>query len=248
MDVTVHPLPLLPRHTGSVPADNAFSWDRLSDWYQANARIPTDVVTYGGGLPTEAELRLCGDVKGKRVLELGCGGAQCAIAFAKQGARSIGVDISAVQLAYGRRLAEAEGVRVELRHCDMADLGFITSGSIDLAFSAQAFAFVDDLNRVFRQVHRVLRPEAPLVFSLRHPFSTIVHADRVIRAYWSDEPNDWEEQGIGFTTYQHTVADLFAALARAGFRVDAILEPEPPNARRAMIPPGLVMRARKQGV
>lgn len=235
-------------HTDAVPADNAFAWDRLSEWYQSNARIPTDVVTYGGGLPTETELRLCGDVRGKRVLELGCGGAQCSIAFAKQGARAIGVDASGVQLAYGRKLAETEEVKVELRQCDMADLGFITSGSIDLAFSAQSFAFVDDLNRVFRQVHRVLRPDATLVFSIKHPFSTIVNADRVIRPYWSDAPNDWEEQGIAFTTYQHTIADLFASLHRANFRVDVILEPEPANARHAQIPPGLVMRARKLGV
>ena len=64
------------------------------------------VAHYGPDIPTEAELRLLGDLKGKKVLELGCGGAQCSIAFAKQGATAIGVDFSAAQLAFARQLCE----------------------------------------------------------------------------------------------------------------------------------------------
>ena len=124
---------------------------------------------YGPDIPTEAELRLLGDLRGKRVLELGCGGGQCSIAFAKQGATAIGVDFSAAQLAFGRRLCDEEDVRVELRQGDMADLAFLRADSIDLVFSAYAFRYVEDLNRVFRQVHRVLKVGAPLVFSLPHP-------------------------------------------------------------------------------
>ncbi|HUQ40480.1 MAG TPA: class I SAM-dependent methyltransferase, partial [Acidimicrobiales bacterium] len=105
-----------------MPTDNAAAWDRHSAGYQAKAQLPTDVAHYGPDIATEAEFRLLGDMKGKRVLELGCGGAQCSIAFAKQGATAIGVDFSSEQLAFGRRLSEREGVKVELREGDLADL------------------------------------------------------------------------------------------------------------------------------
>ena len=52
-----------------------------------------DVARYGPDIPTESELKLCGNVEGKRLLELGAG-AQGSIAFAKQGAHTIAVDSS----------------------------------------------------------------------------------------------------------------------------------------------------------
>ena len=51
-----------------------------------------DTFTYGPDGPTERELRLLGDVSGKRLLELGCGTGAVSIALAQQGAVVIGVD------------------------------------------------------------------------------------------------------------------------------------------------------------
>src|SRR5438105_5606309 len=138
-----------------MPTDNTAPWDRDSAGYQAGAQLPTDVAHYGPDIPTETEFRLLGDLKGKRVLELGCGGAQCSIAFAKQGAHAIGIDFSAEQLAFARRLCEREGVKVELRQGDLADLAYLRAESVDLVFSAYTFGYVQDLTRVFWQVHRV---------------------------------------------------------------------------------------------
>src|SRR2546429_6572833 len=151
-----------------MPTDNAAAWDRHSAGYQAGAQLPTDVAHYGPDIPTETELRLLGKLAGKRVLELGCGGAQCSIAFAKQGAHAIGVDFSAEQLAFAKRLCDREGVKVELHQGDLAEVAFVRAESVDLVFSAYAFGYVEDLNLVFRQVHRVLKQGAPLVFSRPH--------------------------------------------------------------------------------
>jgi len=40
--------------------------------------------------------------KGKNVLEIGCGGAQCGIAMAKKGAKVTGIDISPEVLESGK--------------------------------------------------------------------------------------------------------------------------------------------------
>src|SRR5204862_7255511 len=127
------------RQACGLPPDNAAAWGRHSSSYQEGARLPTDVAHYGPDIGTEADFRLLGDLKGKRVLELGCGGAQCSIAFAKQGAHAIGIDFSAEQLAFARRLCERDEVKVELRQGDLADLAFLRAEAIDLVFSAYAF-------------------------------------------------------------------------------------------------------------
>ncbi|MBW3667660.1 MAG: class I SAM-dependent methyltransferase [Actinobacteria bacterium] len=244
-----------------MPTDNAAAWDRHSAAYQAGAQLPTDVAHYGPDIGTEAEFRLLGDLKGKRVLELGCGGAQCSIAFAKQGATAIGIDASAEQLAFAKRLCDREEVRVELRHGDLADLAFLRADSIDVAFSAYAFGFVEDLNRVFRQVHRVLKVGAPLVFSLPHPAYDMIDDDAdqpllVRRSYFDHSPIDYEWNGIQFTDYHHTVSDLYMGLVRASYRVDTILEPAPthtgPRSQHwretfRYVPRTLIVRARKEG-
>jgi SAM-dependent methyltransferase len=244
-----------------APADNAVAWDRYAAAHQARAQLPTSTAYYGPDIPTEASLRLLGDLKGKRVLELGCGGAQCSIAFAKQGATAIGVDFSAQQLAFARRLCEREDVRVELRLGDLADLAFLRADSIDLVFSSYAFGYVDDLNRVFRQVHRVLKIGAPLVFSLPHPAVEMFDADGddplgVSRSYFDKSPIGHRMGGVEFTDYHHTFADIYMGLARSSYRVDLVIEPEPvPSGHRSpewhdaflYVPRTLIVRARKEG-
>ena len=245
-----------------MPSDNAAAWDRYSAGYQAGSQLPTDVAVYGPDIATEADVRLLGNLSGKRVLELGCGAAQSSIAFAKQGAIAIGVDFSAEQLSHARRLCEREGVKVELHHGDLADLAWVRGESIDLVYSAYAFGYVEDLNRVFRQVHRVLKQNAPLVFSLPHPMYDTIDDDAdqpllVRRSYFDRSPIVRSEDDISFTMFHHTVSDLYMGLSRSGYRVDALLEPEPlASGPRSMfwresfryLPRTLVVRARKEGI
>ncbi len=86
--------------------DMRAAWNRTSAGYQRLHQIPTDAAHYGPWAPDESELRLLGDVRDKRILELGCGGGQCSIAFARQGAIAVGIDLSDEQLSFARRLAE----------------------------------------------------------------------------------------------------------------------------------------------
>jgi SAM-dependent methyltransferase len=242
-----------------VATDIASAWERFSGDYQKMASLTSASAHYGPDVADEDELRLLGDLKGKRVLELGCGGAQCSIAFARAGATAIGVDQSSSQLAHARRLSDAEDLKVELRQGDMADLAFLRADSIDVAFSSFAFQYVEDLNRVFRQVHRVLKVGAPLVFSLPHPAWTMVDDEssgaELGRSYFDRSAIESVWAGVDWISYPHTFSSLYMGLARASYRVDTVLEPEPKPAPHGpfwhpamtMVPRTLVIRARKEG-
>lgn len=232
-----------------------------------NRRIPLPgddpaVIEYGPDIGTEAELRLLGNVAGKRVLDLGCGSGTATVMFAKQGAHAIGLDPSPELLTAARRAAERAGVKVELHQGDLADLAFMRADSVDLVFSAWAFGSVPDLNRVFRQVHRVLKEGSALVFSIPHPAYDLVDDDDpdqpllVRRSYFDRGPIDDDEEGP-FGGHHHTVGDVFMGLVRSNFRVDVLAEPEThtdgplsPFWREAALwlPRCLVVRARKQGI
>jgi ubiquinone/menaquinone biosynthesis C-methylase UbiE len=197
--------------------------------------------------PSDRELRLLGDLRGKRVLDLGCGTGAAAIAFAHQGAIVIALDASDARLAHARERAERDEVKVEWRKGDLADLAFLRAESIDAAFSADAVAEVDDAARLFRQVQRVLKPNGPFVFSYEHPMALCIGpSEAVARSYFEPGPIDVERDGETARVYTRGIGEVFTELGRAGFRIDTVLEPRPdtPGAR---VPATIVWRARKEG-
>lgn len=243
--------------------DNAAGWDEISDWYQSTFQISTDSPHYGPLCPDETELRLCGEVGGKRILELGCGGGQSAIAFARQGAHVIGIDISEEQIRHARRLAEQEEVKVEFKVGDLADLAFVQASSIDLVFSSYAFQYVERFDRLCRSVERVLSHRGLFVFSHDHPFWDCVDrsSGALTRQYFDESPEDWrwnDDPALPrMRSYHRTVSDIVTSLTRAGLELEMLLEPEPisdpasPWARSypielmRSVPATLVVRARK---
>jgi SAM-dependent methyltransferase len=236
------------------------AWHRFSLAGAAGATLDADAVRYGPGLPTEQDLRLLGPVEGKRVLDLGCGAGSGAVALARAGARVIAVDDQAANLAATRERAEREGVRVEARHGPLAELPFVRADTIDAAVSVYGLATVDDVDRVFRQVHRVLRTERPFVFSLPHPAFVMLDpagGEPVLRRpWWDTSPAPWSvAEGRSEPDRVLTLGGLLAGLGRAGFAVDTLLEPRPDRADAGdawsdamrWVPPTVIVRARKLG-
>jgi SAM-dependent methyltransferase len=242
----------------AVPAEHG--WHRYTTARQA----PGDtggVVVYGAELPTEADLKLLGTVEGARILDLGCGTGRNAVVLAQSGAKVLGVDPSAEQLAAARERCEAAEVRVELHQAELAELAFLRSDSVDAAISVMALGSVDDLARVFRQVHRVLKPEAPLVCSVTHPAFAMIDPTapdplRIVHAYDDSSTRSWELDGTAIVDRPRTFAELFTTFQRSNFRVDQVIEPTAsgPSTRNhsyadvmRIVPATLLLRARKQG-
>ncbi|MFM8972739.1 MAG: class I SAM-dependent methyltransferase [Actinomycetota bacterium] len=239
---------------------NTEAWDRIA----AKSPLPPipTTVAFGADLPADDDLRLCGEVTGKRVLDLGCGAGENAVVLAGRGAHVIAVDASAGRLAAARRLADAAEVRVEWHQSDASDLAFLRADSIDLALATGLLGEVDDLDRLLRQVHRVLRPGAPLVFSFDHPVALCVARDdaepgslplgaREVRRSWFDgSPCPIRHAGEEISVIPRTIASIFASLHRAGYRTELLLEPEPMRSDDPgpILPTTVVWRARKEGV
>ena len=72
------------------------------------------------------------------------------------------------------------------------------------ALTADVLPSTDDLARVFRQVHRVLKPEGPLVCSVPHPAFAMLDPTapdplRIVRSYDDGAPRPWELDGHDVT-------------------------------------------------
>ena len=107
-------------------------------------------------------------------------------------------------------------------------------------------------------VHRVMKTNAPFVFSLPHPAYDVIDDDAdppvVRRSYFDTAPVTNED---GSVDYPRTTSEVITGLVRANFRVDWLLEPEPASGGHrsgfwretfATVPRTLVIRARKEGI
>lgn len=211
------------------------TWTRYTTSGRAGKQRPTDSVELGPGPVEGLDRRLLGDVSGLRVLDLGTGVGHSAVALARLGARVIGIDPDEKQLAAAREAADEAEVHVELHQADFAELAFLHADVFDVVLSVHALAGVENLGRVFRQVHRVLKPDRALVLTLPHPAAL---------AATREEFGGKKTRGSGASlTVEHTTTEVFTLLTRSNYRVDTLLEPE----GEGLHPSSLIMRGRKLG-
>jgi ubiquinone/menaquinone biosynthesis C-methylase UbiE len=198
-------------------------------------------VWYGVGVGDDSEYRLCGDVTGKRVIELGIAPTPPtiepnAVVLARAGAKSIAVDPSGERIDALRRAAEQAEVRVECHTGELPDLGFATSASVELVVASHTIDDVDDMARLLRQVHRVLKPDATFVVALTHPVAAMFDAGNAAPARkYGAMPS-------------RSLSELFMAFERTNFHIEVMHEITPVTDRAAMAPSVLLLRARKVGV
>ena len=225
-------------------ADRPFH--RYSTAFPAGHTRPTDWVELGPDLPHDLARKLLGDVTDKRVLELGCGMGHSSIAMAAMGARVTAIDDDAVQIDHARELCAEHEVSVELHRGDLAELAFLPADGFDVVVAIHSIATVRNPDRVFRQVHRLLRSDCVFVLSAPHPAAAISdpfddEADRIVRPWFGSEPLG---SGPSFT-HRHAIDELFGGLVRANFGVDTLIESRADDP--AALPQAIVLRGRKIG-
>ena len=206
-------------------------WNLISQEYQKQYLVPTDIVQYAIYGPTEEDLNLLGNVNGKCIIELGCGGGQSSIVFAKRGAHCTGVDISIEQLNYAKELARNNNVEINFIEGDIEDLNIIEDNSFDIAFSIYAFDYIQNLNKAFSETYRILRKPGIFVFTVQHPFYNLLKDIRkplkIKHNYFERKEVCNETSGITIEYFNPTIGDLINGLINTGFNIQKVLEPKP---------------------
>jgi trans-aconitate 2-methyltransferase len=161
---------------------------------------------------------------GARVLDLGCGTGRLTAELARApGILVTGLDRSASMLA---EAAAASLPHVMLVRGDGAALPFLPS-SFDLVFSTATFHWIADHDRLFAEVHAILKPHGRLVAQCGGGPNL---ARLIGRAHALMESTAFAERFRGWSDpWQFaTVDDTRARLARAGFEsIEVSLEPAP---------------------
>ncbi|GAB2759478.1 class I SAM-dependent methyltransferase [Salinifilum aidingensis] len=220
-------------------AANKLWWDADADEYQAEHGEflgSRDFLWCPEGL-REQDAGLLGEIRGERVLEIGCGAAACSRWLAERGARPVGIDISAGMLRHAAAGAVSTGTAVPLVQASADCLPF-AADSFDAACSAfGGVPFVADSGAVMREVARVLRPRGRWVFAVTHPMRWIFPDDpgpvglTATQSYFDRTPYvevDAEDRPT-YVEHHRTLGDYVRQLHEAEFDLLDLVEPEWPE-------------------
>ena len=107
-------------------------------------------------------LRQLGSLKGKYVLDLGCGAGEGSVYFALQGARCVASDYSAGMVQVAARLAERYGVSIDTMVMDATCLE-VPDNTFDVVYASNLLHHVAPL-AVLSEMHRALKPGGKACF------------------------------------------------------------------------------------
>jgi SAM-dependent methyltransferase len=197
------------------------SWDALAGWWESE--ILDDPAYREDILPMLVDLARV-PIRGV-VLDLGCGEGQGARAI---GGSIIGVDLSHVLLCAANRSMPVLEAR-------LPNLASIRDRSVEGAFAVMVIEHIEDLEALFAEVARVVRPGGWFVVVSNHPAYTAPGAGPIYdlsdgEYLWRWGPyfersRSHEPAGPGTMVFHHRpVGDVLTTAAASGWALDRMVE------------------------
>lgn len=203
--------------------------------------VPIDHETFDKALHGEWDVLLTptkpvphawfGEMDGKRILGLACGGGQQMPVFTALGAKCTVLDYSEAQLKSEREVAAREGYEIECVRADMTKPLPFEDNTFDLIFHPVSNCYVEEVEPIWRECYRVLKPGGVLLAGLDNGINFIFDLEETTLTHklpfnpLKDEKLMEESMknndGVQFS---HTIDEQIGGQLRAGFTLTDIFE------------------------
>lgn len=143
------------------------SWGLVAEWYDKHLEKSGD--TYHDKVVHPNLLRMLGDMKGKHVLDLGCGQGIFSRLLADNGANVIGVDLGKELIDIAEK--KNEGYKFNIHYFNSAahDLFMVKDGTKDVVVCVLAIQNIEKLSETVAEASRVLAKGGKFIMVLNHP-------------------------------------------------------------------------------
>lgn len=188
------------------------------------------------------------EVSGKHGLDIGCGEGHNTRLVAKLGATIVGVDPSQKFIDHAKSHPDNESLEIQFELGKASQLKF-QDKNFDFVISTMCLMDVPEIEGVFKEVHRVLKPGGFLQFSIVHPCfsppdaSWQMNGDNSrellqVGGYFKEGPtlDSWsfttvpedlkkEHEKFKVVHYHRTLSHWINALIESGFILEKVMEP-----------------------
>lgn len=177
----------------------------------------------------------------KAVLDLGCGyGWHCKFAAENGAAQVLGIDQSEKMIEEAKRKNADD--RIEYRVCGIHEFDY-PAEHYDLVVSNLVLHYIEDLEAVYRLIHRTLKPGGTFLFNIEHPTFTAGSRQQFsddgtwpVDNYYCPGIRTTDFLGHEVKKYHHTLTQILNGLIQAGFTIEAVQEAMPPEHWRDQMP------------
>jgi SAM-dependent methyltransferase len=174
---------------------------------------------------------------GKNVLDLGCGyGWHCIFAARQGAAQVLGLDLSRKMIE--EAIKRNKKTQIEYRVCGIEEYEYPES-MWDCVVSNLALHYIENIEKVFQNVYKTLKPGGTFIFNIEHPvFTAGVGQDWIYTQ--SGKPLYWPVDnyfipgarsthflGCDVVKQHHTLTQILMGLLDNGFSLEAVEEAKP---------------------
>lgn len=207
------------------------------EFYQSYRKLRKSGISYNDFVEQPAIKSAIGDIKGKKVLDLGCGAGGFAKYCVDSGAAEVvGVDISKNMIQQAIKENSHEKIKYICSPIEDIELA---NQTFDLIVSSLAIHYIEDYTSLIAKVYRLLAKNGDFVFSIEHP---IVSACKDMDNWARDEKGNklhwkldsYHEEGKrekrwvvdGVITYHRTLSTIMNTLIHQGLTIEQLIEPQ----------------------
>lgn len=177
-------------------------------------------------LEMPATLSLLGNVRGKKILDFGCGTGIYAKLLTKKGAKIKGFDISSEMI----EIAKRENPKLDLKVGSVYKIPF--KEKFDIVISSLAVHYVSDWGKMFKQIKKVLKKDGIFVFSTGNPVSECSESIKIEGEkkkvfgrlnYFKKKkvfvPWKMEKEEVMVHLYHRSYEDIIKTIVKNGFEI-----------------------------
>ena len=164
---------------------------------------------------------LLGDLKGRKLLEIGCGMGDQLAYFASRGAEVVGIDVSQESLIFAQRMLQEQKLTGKVLEMSAEKLEF-KDNSFDLIYINSALMHVDH-QKVLQECRRVLKKGRALIILEPLKYNPLMMVYRLFSPYRKTKPQymsvgEFRMLAEEFWEYVHREFYFFSLLSLPLFR------------------------------
>ncbi len=209
------------------------------DYYNSRKYKTGRSYFYNEMLEMPTTLKLLGDVKNKKVLDLGCGPGLYAKKLSERGTKVKGIDLSRDLI----KIAKRENPNIEFKIGDAENLPYKNS-EFDIVLAALVLGHLSNWDKALSEINRVLKRGGIFVFSGYNP---VIEKTKKTRWFFRNfrEIKDYFEEGWRFSKwkkdakkihYHRTYGTIVKSLVKHGFEIIDYEDCKPVNSSKKLYP------------